>query len=272
MFSIGPARFEAERAMRTIVALADTIGPREDADARYGRAADLIAAAFSTLGYDVARQRIPVPAGNSERVPVPSGVTQNIVATPKGFDPKAPHLLVGGHLDTVAVSPGANDNASGIAVIMELARLARIVPTAMPIVWVAFGGEERRRPGFEGTTYGSRHYLKTRGSGLRGVLALDVVGHGATVLICSGGKTRRPILNALRDSARKQGIGARERVVTKFFSDHTPFERAGITVGWLWSGEYPQVHKSSDVPAIIQPDALRRAGLVAWEALKTLRL
>ena len=54
---------------------------------------------------------------------VPAGRTPNVIASPPGFDDEAPHRIVGAHLDTVPQAPGAEDNASGVAVMLELARV-----------------------------------------------------------------------------------------------------------------------------------------------------
>jgi len=271
-----PVVFDAARAFRTIEALSIGIGPREATSASYRRAADLVADSFAAHGYAVRRQIIGVPAGSSSGRDVPDGETQNVIATPPGYDPAAPHLLVGAHLDTVPAAPGANDNASGVAVMMELARLARLEPTGMPVVWVAFGAEERRVPGDGGILYGSRAYLdalpRAEYDALRGVLILDVVGRGSEVLIVSAGTTTPPILDALKASADRLGIAARVRALTNLLSDHRPFERAGFVVGWLYTGPFGQIHTPRDTIAIVDRDALRRVGAIAWDTLRTVSL
>lgn len=268
--------FDAERAHRTVAALSVTIGPRDAAGAAYRRAAGLIANSFAAQGYDVRRQTVGVPAGRSAGRDVPAGETVNVIATPPGFDPSTPHILVGAHLDSVPSSPGANDNASGVAVMMELARLARLAPTRMPVVWVAFGGEERRVPGDGGALFGSRAYLDSMSreqyAALKGVIVMDVVGLGTHVQIASDGTTAPPVIDALEAAAIRRGIPSRVRVLTGLFSDHRPFERAGFPVGWLYTGEFDELHTRRDVVAIVEPDALRRVGTVAWETLRTLSL
>ena len=111
--------------------LVETIGTREAGSAGFRKAANYAADQFKSFGYTVTRQTIPLPAGESQGVAVPEGETQNVIKPP-GYDPKKPHLLVGGHLDTVAVTPGANDNGSGSAVLLELARVASITRPVMP--------------------------------------------------------------------------------------------------------------------------------------------
>lgn len=268
--------FDAARALRTVQALATGIGPRDAASASYRRAAELVAASFTAHGYTVRRQTVGVPAGSSAGRSVPAGETQNVIATPPGYDPAAPHLLVGAHLDSVPGAPGGNDNASGIAVMMELARLARLAPTRMPIVWVAFGGEERRVPGDAGALFGSRAYLdampQAEHASLKGVLVMDVVGRGPEIQIVSDGSTAPSVREALNAAATRLGIRARMRIFRELFSDHRPFERDGFPVGWLYTGEFDELHTRRDTAAIVDVDALRRTGRIAWETVRTLSL
>lgn len=268
--------FDAARAYRTVEALSVTIGPRQTTDASYFRAADLIAGSFASHGYTVRRQPVGVPAGTSAGRRVQAGRSQNVIAEPPGFDPTQPHLVAGAHLDTVADVPGANDNASGVAVIAELARLARLAPTAMPVVWVAFAAEERRFPGDAGAMFGSRAYIaamtRAQHDALRGAVIFDVVGRGGEVQASSGGTGDPVILDAIVAAARARAIPSRKRAVARLFSDHRPFEQAGFPVGWFYTGEFPQLHRPSDRVSIVGADALARVGTVAWDVLRSLRL
>jgi Zn-dependent M28 family amino/carboxypeptidase len=267
--------FDASRALGHVRALVAG-GPREAGSPAYRRAAGYVAGVLRELGYRVTTQPVALPAGTSQGVAVPAGTTVNVVAEPRGLDPASPHLLVGAHLDTVAVSPGANDNGSGVAVLLELARLASLSPPVMPVVWVAFGGEERRAPGPAGATFGSRALRDRLSPGeslaLRGMLSIDMVGNGRLVLVCHGGITRRGLVDALLAAARRLGVPASERVVGGLFSDHGPFEAAGYTVAWLWTGDHPTLHTPRDTLDVVQPAALEAVGRVAWEALRGLRL
>lgn len=264
--------FDASRAVATIRVLAAGIGPREAVTAAYTRAADYLAGRFGKLGYRVTRQSVPVPAGAIEGVPVRSGTSDNVIAVPPGFDPAEPHLIAGAHLDSVPLSPGANDNASGAAVLLELARIARLSPTRLPVVWVAFTAEERRFKGSHGGLFGSRYYFDHLPAAERraivAMLNVDMVGNGPVVLVCHNGKTTRPFLDAVLRAAKRLDIPARENVVTKFFSDHLPFELGGVPVSWLWTGEHPTVHTARDTPGVIRPADLARVGRVAWESLR----
>jgi len=268
-------RFRARNALEVIEALV-ALGPRETTSVTYRRASALVAGRFEQLGYDVRFQDFDVPQGSVDGVAAPAGRTRNVVAEPPGFDPRAPHLVVGGHLDSVPDSPGANDNASGIGVMVELARLARGHPPRLPVVFVAFAAEERRRQTRtrSDTFLGALTYLaeqdRARARALRGMLNLDMVGNGDEVLVL--GERGGPITAALLASARRLTIPARPTTISFGYSDHQAFVDAGIPVGWLWAGDHPSLHTPRDTIDVIQPVQLRRIGRVAWETLRTLRL
>ncbi|PZV09509.1 MAG: peptidase M28 [Leptolyngbya sp.] len=90
-----------------------------------------------------------------------------------GRDPHRPPILVGAHYDSVPGSPGADDNATGVAVLLELARAFAEQPGKSPLRLVAFDLEEL---GF----VGSRHYaadLHQRGEPLGLMLSLEMLGY-----------------------------------------------------------------------------------------------
>lgn len=270
------AVFDADLTLAHLRRLAVGIGVREAGSAGYRRAADYVADVFDGLGYRVTRQKVPLPSGRSQGVAVRAGSTQNVIARPSSFDPSDPHVVVGAHLDTVARTPGANDNGSGSAMLLELARLASLEPPVMPIVFIAFGGEERRRSGDGGATFGSRTYLRRLGAverrSLKGVLSIDMVGNGPRAYVCHSALTEATFVDALLDAAKTLKLPAQKRIVAGFFSDHSPFERAGYVVGWLWSGEHNTLHTPRDVFAVVQRASLDRIGRIAWETLRTLKL
>jgi hypothetical protein len=268
--------FDVDRTMGYLRRLAVTIGIREAGSTNYTRAANYVAVTLEGFGYSVMRQTVPLPAGKSQGVAVPAGDTENLIAAPRGYDPAKPHLVVGAHLDTVAVTRGANDNGSGSAVLLELARLASLERTTMPIVWIAFGGEERRNPGVPGATFGSRYYLghlsKAERAAIRGMVSVDMVGAGPTAFVCHESITGDALVDAMVAAGKRLKLPVQKRVVAGYFSDHSPFEHAGFLVAWLWSGEHATLHKPSDTIEIVQPASIDRIGRTAWETLRTVRL
>ena len=264
--SQAPVRFSSARAAADVGHLAGRIGPRLATGASFRRAADWVAARFRRLGYDVSRQAFPVPAGSSWGVPVAAGRSANVVATPPGFDAARPHRLVGAHLDTVAVAPGAEDNASGVAVVLELARLAAAEEPTLPTVFVAFGAEEPVGSGDALHHFGSRHYVATMSRperrGLRAMASFDRVGVGAVVPVCTGPLSPDAVQRAVLRTARRIDVPAASCENTA--SDHWSFEQAGYPVVRFGSTPYAAYHSARDLPPVVAPAQLARTGRLAW--------
>lgn len=266
-----PVRFDAARATADVRHLAGRIGPRLATAPAYDRAARWVAGRLRSLGYDVSRPSFPVPAGDSWGVPVAGGRSSNVVATAPGFDPSRTHRLVGAHLDTVAVAPGAEDNASGVAVLLELARLAAREGPGAPTVFVAFGAEEPRGPGDALHHFGSTRYVRTMPRAQRRALAamasLDRVGVGRTVPVCTGPLSADQVQRAVLRTARRIGVPAASCENTA--SDHWSFEKAGYPVVRFGSTPYSGYHSAGDVPAVVSTAQLGRTGRLAWAWLRT---
>ncbi len=87
-------------------------------------------------------------------------------------------IVVGAHYDTVPGSPGANDNGSGVAALLELARLFHDRPVAKTVRFVAFVNEEM--PFFNTGNMGSQIYArrsKQRGERIEAMLSLETIGY-----------------------------------------------------------------------------------------------
>ena len=257
------AAVDIDTAMGTVRQLARG-GPREATSRAFRRAAADVRATLAGLGYDVRRQAFRVPAGSSWGVEVGSGRTYNVVATPPGFDGTRPHLVVGAHLDTVPQSPGAEDNASGIAVVLELARLAAAGGTRLPVAWVAFGAEEPRGPGDDEHHFGSQEYVRQLGpaerAALRGMVSLDRVGAAGRVPVCTGGLSPLRVRRALLAAAADAKVPA--RACDNRTSDHWPFEKAGLTVARVGGNDSPGYHSPRDRPSTVSRRQLARVGAV----------
>ena len=265
--------FSGRRAMADVEFLAERVGPRLATSRPFRRAARWVRAELEAHGYDVAWQSYPVPAGDSWGVPVEAGTSANVVARPPGFDPGSPYLLVGAHLDTVAVSPGAEDNASGIAVLLETARRAAAAPPPLPVVFVAFGGEEPRGIGELGHHFGSRHYVaqmtRAERRHLRGMVAMDRVGVGEVVPVGSVPGAGTAVRDGLARAAERLGI--RTAVGENNLSDHESFADEGMPAARLGSTEYDEYHRASDLPDVVSRDQLQRVGRMLWEWLRRTR-
>jgi Zn-dependent M28 family amino/carboxypeptidase len=103
---------------------------------------------------------------------------QNVEAIARGASTPAEAIVVGAHYDTIGGSPGANDNGTGIAAVLELAR--RFAGHTLPrsIRFVAFVNEEP--PFFQTEEMGSLVYARAaraRGDRILGMLALETMGY-----------------------------------------------------------------------------------------------
>jgi Zn-dependent M28 family amino/carboxypeptidase len=220
--------------------------------------------------YDVRRQHLRVPAGNSWGIDVPAGATWNVVAVPPDFDPTRPFRMVGAHLDTVPQAPGAEDNASGVSVLLEMARVAAIQPPWLPVVFVAFGAEEPRGEGDALHHFGSRAMVdrlppRWRDS-LTAMVSLDRVGVGTVVPVCSGGLEPPSVRGALLRTADEAGIPAAPCLNQS--SDHWSFDKAGYRAARIGSTPYAAYHSAADLPPVVNPAQLRRVGSLLWAWLQ----
>ncbi|MUG97592.1 M28 family peptidase [Scytonema sp. UIC 10036] len=103
----------------------------------------------------------------------------NIFAERPGTSKEAGSILVAAHYDTVFFSPGADDNASGVAVVLELARLLGSRPTAKTLQLAFFDLEEAG-------LLGSKAYVKNKAhlENLEGVIVMDMVGYACHTSGC----------------------------------------------------------------------------------------
>ena len=130
------------------------------------RAAHYLATQFAKFGW----------ATGGQLVSAWGKIYRNVVAIKNPDWPRQgeelPPLLIGAHYDTVSGSPGADDNASGLVVLLEVASRLRARPLARPIWLVAFCLEEQGRLGSQ--AFASR--LKAERRELAGAIILECVG------------------------------------------------------------------------------------------------
>jgi len=162
----GSVRKRLEAIVRV---LAERIGPRTLQDpVNLNAAADFITRSLESSGHAVTFHSYEV-----------QGVTvRNIIAERRGNEDPDRVLVVGAHYDTAKGTPGADDNASGVAVLLELARLHAKTPFRKTVRFVAFTLEEP--PFFRSRHMGSRVYagkLKASGEHVEAMISLEMVGY-----------------------------------------------------------------------------------------------
>jgi Zn-dependent M28 family amino/carboxypeptidase len=152
---------------RHVDRLAGLIGPRHVGLPQALAAATLVERELCAAGYAVERQ--VYRAGGQE--------VSNLIAELPGARQADDIVILGAHYDTVPTTPGADDNASAIAVLLEVARLMRSRKCKRTVRFVAFACEEA--PHFHIGEMGSQMYAKScrsRGDRVVGMLCLEMVG------------------------------------------------------------------------------------------------
>ena len=245
----GRKSFHADRAMRHVRRLAGRIGVRLRATRGERRGASYLAKKLRAYGY-----RVRVPTFS-----VDGRTSRNVVARWPGSRRRA--IVIGAHIDSVRGSPGANDNASGVAVMLELARVFAGRRASRYVRFIGFGSEEY---GVDGRHHvGSHVYVRRIGRDGRrrvaGMVSVDMVADGRPLIAGTAGMASSVVARTLVRKFRRTGVRVVFRV-TCDCSDNGPFERSGIPAAFVWSGTEPDYHSPSDTPRNLSPRDLRRTG------------
>lgn len=161
---------KAETNLQTsVVHLSKNIGARSYLDIeKLNRTADYIEERFRFFKCETKKQSFKYD----------NRIYYNIEAEVKGTSKDKEIIVIGAHYDTVSGTPGADDNASGVAGILELARLTAEKPLPWTMRFVAFALEEP--PVFRTKNMGSYMYaegLKKEGARIKGMISLEMIGY-----------------------------------------------------------------------------------------------
>ena len=206
--------------------------------------ADYIAQQFRSYGLEVEFDLFNHRRRSAVGSLVGEYVMRNVVATLPGKGPNKDRIyLMVGHYDSIAsktpgwdggwrrmAAPGASDNASGIAEILETARILSQQDFDYTIRFIAFSGEEL-------FLFGSKHYtrlIQERGDDIAGVLNFDLLGHdpdGNLDIHVLGDEGSQWLVNAFGAAAERYRLPIDLRLKNDpsfIFSDHSPFWDIGI--------------------------------------------
>ena len=207
-------------------------------------AADYIAQQFRSYGLEVEFDPFDHRRRSALGALVGEYVMRNVVATLPGKGPNKDRIyLMVGHYDSIAsktpgwdggwrrmAAPGASDNASGIAEMLETARILSQQDFDFTVRFVAFSGEEL-------FLFGSKHYaqlVQERGDDIAGVLNFDLLGHdpdGNLDIHVLGDEQSQWLVNAFGAAAERYRLPIDLRLKNDpsfIFSDHSPFWDIGI--------------------------------------------
>ena len=193
-----------------------------------------------------------------DRVVLPS---RSVIAEMPGGDGDV--VVLGGHYDTVPETDGANDNSSGIAVLLTLAERLAELDRPVRVRFVAFGSEELG-------LLGSRAYLDSltdEGKGeIAAMLTFDALGSGISVMILGSDS----LTQLAAEAAEDLDISViRRRALHGGDSDRTSFPRQGIPVPMFTAPDFSRIHTPEDTMEFVEPTLLRDCARLALEILKS---
>jgi hypothetical protein len=209
-----------------------------------------------------------------------TAMTQNVVGILRGRDPKLAEeaVVIGAHYDHLGlgehnslapseagkIHPGADDNASGTAAVLELAGAiaARRRDLRRSVVFIAFSGEEL---GLLGSSYYTKHPLWPL-ERTAAMINLDMVGRPKGGKIYVGGVGTSPQFKKILEQANRTGLTLAYNESGYGSSDHLSFYVKNIPVIFFFSGLHADYHRPSDTPNKILPTEEAR---VADLALRT---
>lgn len=166
------------------------------------------------------------------------GTAHNVIGRPPSGRCET---MSGAHLDSVAASPGANDNASGAAVVLELARTVAAAGLPGDHCFALFGAEE---PGLRGSAYLVSGLTPEERDELRAMLNFDVVGGGAEGLLF---QEDSPLADEAAVLAGAEGLAAQPADLPPGFqSDHASFVQADIPAIWFATPPFDLINSPLD--------------------------
>ncbi len=283
---VSPTRLQA-----TVETLCTEFFPRDHLHSdNLERAADWIGQRFRAAGLEVEDQ----PYEGS------GGVFHNVIARRPGFDDSRGAIVIGAHYDTFGEFPGADDNASGVAALIELAETLPHGATRATHYFVAFGTEEP--PYFRSDEMGSYVFartLKERGVDVAVMISLDMVGYFSDSSNSQGfpfgplaflypdtgnfiaivGDTRSgPTIERVKlamastEAIEVHSFRAPTRVQGVDWSDHLSFRRLGYPAVLITDTSFmrnPHYHKAGDTPSTLDYQRLSQVVValhgVLWE-------
>ena len=262
-------------------ALAKEIGPRNIARAgSLDKAADYIVKILTSYGYKP--NELPFQFGGVLKM-------KNIEVVIPGKDPGQGAIIVGAHYDSFSDSPGANDNASGVGCLLEMARLLKNQPHQHPIRLVFFTNGEP--PYFKSTEMGSYHYAmmcKEENIKVTAMISIDEIGFLPDVIatqhfqsplsgiypqmgnfiMAIGNQQSIDLVREFVGDFRKlekypfEGLAAQDPFTNGMEnSDHYYFWKLGYPAIWITDTifyRYGDYHKPTDVGARVDVDKVSR--------------
>ena len=177
--------------------------------------------------------------------------SQNVIAEMRGTAADGGIVVLGGHYDTVADVPGANDNGSGIAALVTIA--AEVAGESYPFTtrFVPFGAEEL---GLLGSGAYVDSLTEEERQAVIMMLNFDALATGDVVGLLGDFE----LMGAAVDFGRANGIEVERRfsLSAGTSSDHARFQQAGIPVVFFLADDFSRIHTAADTLEFVQPELM----------------
>lgn len=261
----GPDTFTGDLAYEWVTRQCD-FGYRITGTEAHRQTGDMIIEELRDLGWDVHEQTFTY-----------MDVTARNILAWRG---EGQAVLIGAHYDTRRAADeedpsqpvmGANDGASGVAVLLELARALDWKRVNNQVYLAFFDVEDNGRlDGWDwivGSTYMAEHWGEEGESPLQAMVLVDMIGD-ADQQVYYERNSHPDLSRALWDIAAELGYG--DRIIPKYkyamLDDHIPFARMGVPAVDMIDFDYPYWHTTHDTPDKISPESLEAIGrtLEVW--------
>lgn len=258
----GPSSFNGNRAYQDVLAQV-AFGPRVPGSTALAQEQEYILIKLADAGWQVSIQNT-----SWESFPI-----KNIIAYRENTEAR-PLIILGAHYDTRIIAdqdpkndqgsgvPGANDGASGVAVLLEL---ARSLPRELSYVQLVFFDAEDNVD-IEGRAglMGSRAFVLELTSQPEAVVIIDMIGDSDLNIFIEGNSDPQ-LVSEIWGQAQK--LGHKQfisEVKYSIIDDHIPFLAAGIPAVDIIDFDYPYWHTLADTPDKVSPVSLRAVGETLW--------
>jgi hypothetical protein len=249
-------RISPDSILETVRFLANQ-GTRRFSSKGSPAAAAFITSRLERLGIPVEHDYVDVVNGRDSIVV--TNVLGDLSRSASGMN----SFIICAHYDSrgdvgMEVAPGADDNASGVGVLLEAARVLVASGIRPRVTLVFFGGEEDSLIGSSAFA----EEISKKHLPLRGVINVDMVGYdeyGPRDFVVFTNPQSIPLaVEVIENARRTTDLIADTTVVATGNSDHVPFWRAGQTAISIWEGydHNPYHLTTKDTPAVLTPDFL----------------
>lgn len=222
-------------AREHLVALSENIGAREAGTPQEAEAAAYIQSAFEELGYTVEMQPFSFMIEDDDDEA--SYNSANVIAVKPGSS--SWEIIVGAHYDSVEVGTGADDNASGVGVMLEVAEKVVDIPTPYTIRFVAFGAEE---VDLDGSSFYVDQMSASDVENTVGMINLDGLIVGDIAYVYGGDGPADSLDDWILERAQDTGFDLETVVIEELdfpdgtpceCADYGPFQAAGIPIAFF---------------------------------------